>query len=95
MTKNDFIQMIENFESPPDSYDDRGITNHVFITFSKWRSDERWEFVQSNMTKSGIHYAASVFAEDIFNKQHIKVLFVDGNTNELIEIVNTEKDYAN
>ena len=47
------------------------------------------------MTKSGIHYAASVFAEDVSDKQHIKVLFIDGNTNELIEIVNTEKEYAN
>ncbi len=36
MTKNDFIQIIENFESPSDSYDERGISNHVFVTFSTW-----------------------------------------------------------
>lgn len=94
MTKQEFIEKLDQFNVDDSSYDTNGITNYAFVTFSKWKQNVNWEFFQSNMTLSGIRYAASVFNEDVFNKQHVKILFVDGNTNDLTEIVNTEVDYG-
>lgn len=63
----------------------------LYVLFSQWKGEKDWTFVQSYLTKSGFLYMFKNTVDDVVEKQEIKLVFVNGNTNECIELLNTKE----
>lgn len=88
MEYTSFLKCIDKTEKL-DQYDESGATEGLYMVFSKWKDNERWSFVQSFVTLSGLYFGMSRIDPSVYEKQYIRILFINGNDDHVIEIVNT------
>lgn len=65
----------------------------LYILFSMWREDSTWSFVQSYITKEGVHHMTRTISQELLDRQYLKLTYVNGNTDEVNILLNTKEYY--
>ena len=93
MTVEEFINDLKNIEIE-ETRDAGGNLEGCYIIFSKWRYDTNWTYSQTFDSKDMMLTAASQFNQDVLNRQHVIVAFVNPNWGQpYFELLNTEDYY--
>tara|TARA_E500000178_G_C16857919_1_gene678260 strand:- start:2 stop:289 length:288 start_codon:yes stop_codon:yes gene_type:complete len=74
--------------------DASGKPEGCFLIFGKWKDDEKLSYSQTFDSKDSMLLSASQINQDVFDRQHILVLYLNPNWNQpYFELLNTEDYY--
>ena len=74
--------------------DESGKPEGCFLIFGKWKDDEKLSYSQTFDSKDSMLLSASQINQDVFDRQHILVLYLNPNWNQpYFELLNTEDYY--
>ena len=77
-----------------ETHDVSGKPEGCFLIFGKWKDDEKLSYSQTFDTKDSMLLSASQINQDVFDRQHILVLYLNPNWNQpYFELLNTEDYY--
>ena len=74
--------------------DASGKSEGCFLIFSKWKDDVNLSYSQTFDSKDSMLLSASQINQDVFDRQHVCVLYLNPNWNQpYFELLNTEDYY--